>query len=113
MIAIARRRSTEWDNVEYVVAGAEELPFADASFDRVWTIHAFHHWEDRDAGIGECFRVLRPGGRLMIIESETKGGHGLSRDAADSLATDLVDRGFAEAVVSKPHRQLIVTATRG
>ena len=113
MIAIARRRSEAFRNVEFVAAGAEALPFPDASFDRVWTIHAFHHWEERDRGIAECLRVLKPGGRLLIVESETRSGHGLDRAKASELADSLRLAGFAFASVAKPHRELVVTGVRG
>lgn len=113
MIAIARRRSERFTNVEFVAAGAEDLPFPDSSFDRVWTIHAFHHWEDGDLGIAECLRVLKPGGHLLIVESETRTGHGLDRARASELADTLRSAGFARASVSKPHRELVVTAVRG
>ncbi|NND04500.1 MAG: methyltransferase domain-containing protein [Acidimicrobiia bacterium] len=109
MIDIARRRSKSHNNVSFVVAGAEELPFPDGSFDRIWTIHAFHHWEDPAGGIAESLRVLRPGGRFLVIESETKGKHGLSRSGAETLAGRLRAAGFAEATVSKQYKQLIVT----
>ncbi len=109
MVEIARRRSHEFANVEFVVGGAEQLPFPDASFDRVWTIHAFHHWEDQAAGIAETLRVLRPNGRFLVIESETRGSHGLNRASAVRLAERLRAVGFVEASVTKPHRQLVVT----
>lgn len=112
MIAIADRRSAGFSNVQFAVAGAEGLPFPDETFDRVWTIHAFHHWEDRDQGIAECFRVLKPGGHLLIVERETKGAHGLGEASASDLAQSLREAGFAEASVSRPHRQLIVTGVR-
>lgn len=111
MIDIGRRRSQGLDNVEFAVGVAEALPFPDATFDRVWTIHAFHHWEDQAKGLAESLRVLRPGGRLLIVESETKGAHGLNRAAADELADEMVSIGFASTSVAKPHRQLIVTGT--
>ncbi len=113
MIAIARRRSAGFANVEFVAAGAEDLPFPNATFDRVWTIHAFHHWEDRDRGIAECLRVLKPGGHLLIVESETRTDHGLDRSRAADLADTLRSAGFASASVSKPHRQWIVHGVRG
>ncbi len=113
MIAIASRRSKGLPNVEFAAAGAEDLPFPDATFDRVWTIHAFHHWEGRAAGITECLRVLKPGGRLLIVESETTSSHGLDQTRAVELADSLQKAGFASASVSKPGKQLVVTGVRG
>lgn len=112
MVAIADRRSQAFSNVQFIAAGAEDLPFPDETFDRVWTIHAFHHWEDGDRGIAECLRVLKPGGRLLIVEKETKGAHGLDDARASDVAQSLRDAGFGEASVSKPHRQLVVTGVR-
>lgn len=112
MVAIAHRRSHAFSNVQFIVAGAEDLPFPDETFDRVWTIHAFHHWEDGDRGIAECLRVLKPGGHLLIVENETKGAHGLDDARASDLAQSLRGAGFAEASVSKPHRQLVVRGIR-
>jgi ubiquinone/menaquinone biosynthesis C-methylase UbiE len=113
MVLIARRRSKRFANVEFVTAGVEDLPFPDAMFDRVWTIHAFHHWEDRLGGIAECLRVLKPGGRLLVVESDTTGEHGLDRSRASELADSLRSAGFSSTSVSKPHRQLVVTGVRG
>jgi len=47
---------------------AETLPFSDASFDRVVSVVAFHHMEDQERALAEMCRVLRPGGRLVIVE---------------------------------------------
>ena len=95
------------------MGGAEELPFSDASFDLVWTIHAFHHWEDRAEGLGESRRVLRPGGRLLIIETDTTGPHGFDRDGAAAIADQLEEIGFIGPEISKPHKQLVLSAVRG
>ena len=110
MVQIAQRRSAHLANTEFVAAGAEELPFPDATFDRVWTIHAFHHWENQSQGIAECLRVLKPGGRLLIVESETKGAHGLSMSGANTLAEQLRSSGYSDASVAKPFKQIVVTA---
>jgi ubiquinone/menaquinone biosynthesis C-methylase UbiE len=50
----------------FVVADAASMPFADASFDVVVSSFAVHHWPDREAGLAEMMRVLRPGGRAII-----------------------------------------------
>ena len=113
MIEIARRRSRRFDNVEFAIGGAEQLPFPDAAFDRVWAIHSFHHWEDQTRGIAESRRVLRPDGLLLIVESDTSGSHGLDRNRAVELADRLRSLGFADASVSKPRRELVVTGMAG
>jgi SAM-dependent methyltransferase len=43
------------------------LPFADGSFDHVVSIGCLHHTGDLFGAIAECRRVLRPGGRLLIM----------------------------------------------
>jgi SAM-dependent methyltransferase len=48
-------------------ADAESLPFADASFDFVWSWGVIHHSEHTDRVIAEIARVLRPGGRLAFM----------------------------------------------
>lgn len=47
---------------------AEQLPFADASFDLVVTRFSAHHWMDVPAALQEVQRVLRPGGKLVVID---------------------------------------------
>ena len=47
-----------------------KLPYANASFDVV-TLHMVLHYAERpEAAIGECARVLRPGGRLLVVDFE-------------------------------------------
>jgi ubiquinone/menaquinone biosynthesis C-methylase UbiE len=46
---------------------AEHLPWARESFDRVFCINAFHHFQDKVAFLMEAMRVLRPGGRIMTV----------------------------------------------
>jgi ubiquinone/menaquinone biosynthesis C-methylase UbiE len=50
-----------------VRARAEDLPFADGSFDRIFCVNALHHFADRARFFGEARRVLRPGGGLLTI----------------------------------------------
>jgi ubiquinone/menaquinone biosynthesis C-methylase UbiE len=50
----------------FVVGDVAALPFDDASFDLVASTFSMHHWSDREAGLHEIARVLRPGGRALI-----------------------------------------------
>lgn len=45
---------------------AEELPYADRSFDKVLSVHTLYFWPDLLRPLAEMRRVLRPGGRLVI-----------------------------------------------
>ncbi|MBF2754543.1 MAG: bifunctional demethylmenaquinone methyltransferase/2-methoxy-6-polyprenyl-1,4-benzoquinol methylase UbiE [Gammaproteobacteria bacterium AqS3] len=51
-----------------VCAAAEQLPFPDGSFDAVTVGFGLRNFTDRQAGLGEMARCLRPGGRLVILE---------------------------------------------
>lgn len=70
MIARARQRA---HNREYVirfeVANALALPFPDASFDVVYSFGSAKHWPDALKGFGECWRVLKPGGELLVADA--------------------------------------------
>jgi SAM-dependent methyltransferase len=50
-----------------VRARAEELPWRDASFDRIFCVNALHHFADRGRFFAEARRVLKPGGGLLTI----------------------------------------------
>ena len=45
---------------------AANLPYADTSFDKVFSVHTLYFWPDLDAGLREMQRVLRPGGDLLL-----------------------------------------------
>ncbi len=76
MLAQARRQAQEAGvtNVRFELGAAEQLPFADASFDRVTCRVAAHHFESVPRFVGESFRVLRPGGMLLITDTSVPDG---------------------------------------
>lgn len=66
-------------NVEYVQANAECLPFPDNSFDCITIAFGLRNVTDKDAALASMARVLKPGGRLLVLEF-SKPVHGaLSR----------------------------------
>lgn len=67
MLAQARRKG-----LAAVHAPAERLPFADGMFERIIMIDALHHVINQAETIAELWRVLRPGGRLVIEEPDVR-----------------------------------------
>ena len=67
MIETARERLTRYPNVRTQVADLHELPFEPASFDAVLMFHTLTYAERPSRALSECARVLRPGGRLVLL----------------------------------------------
>ena len=65
-ITIARERHGGEPNVEYRVADALSLPFADEAFDVVLSFKVLHHIKDWRKAFAEVNRVLRPGGFYVL-----------------------------------------------
>jgi demethylmenaquinone methyltransferase/2-methoxy-6-polyprenyl-1,4-benzoquinol methylase len=80
MLELARRKSGEQGlPVEFGWADALELPYGDGSFDAVTIGFGARNLADLDRGLAEMARVLRPGGRLVILE--------ITRPQREPLAT--------------------------
>lgn len=56
------------NNIDYVQANAESLPFPDNSFDCISIAFGLRNVTDKDAALRSMYRVLKPGGRLLILE---------------------------------------------
>jgi ubiquinone/menaquinone biosynthesis C-methylase UbiE len=71
----AHRELGDWSWVELLLAAAEALPFADASFDLVSCVYLFHELPRpvRARAAAEFVRVLRPGGRLVLVDAFQRG----------------------------------------
>jgi len=52
--------------VRFEVADALAMPFADGSFDLVWSMESGEHMANKATFLQECYRVLKPGGRLLM-----------------------------------------------
>ncbi len=69
MIALAEERHAPEDRLQYRVADVERLPFPADSFDAVYALWAYFFGAGCEAGLDEVGRVLRPGGRLAIVQN--------------------------------------------
>ncbi|MBG21958.1 MAG: bifunctional demethylmenaquinone methyltransferase/2-methoxy-6-polyprenyl-1,4-benzoquinol methylase UbiE [Idiomarinaceae bacterium] len=56
------------DNVDYVQANAEELPFESDRFDIITIAFGLRNVTDKQKALESMFRVLKPGGRLLVLE---------------------------------------------
>lgn len=65
MIAEGRKKH---GNIEFIEADAQQLPFGDNEFDAVTISFGLRNVNDPKAALGEMYRVLKPGGRLVICE---------------------------------------------
>jgi ubiquinone/menaquinone biosynthesis C-methylase UbiE len=74
------------ENVAFERGDAEKLPFADARFDGAVTRLAIHHFADPQRALNEIFRVLRPGGRAVIVDVVS------SEDRAESGLHNAIER---------------------
>lgn len=74
-IAIANeaKEKSGLENVEFLVGSAEELPFGDNELDAVRLERVFQHLSNSEAVWKEIKRVLKPGGTLVIVETDWKG----------------------------------------
>lgn len=54
------------DHTQFLVADAQQMPFADNSFDLVWSMESGEHMPDKTQFLQECFRVLKPGGTFLM-----------------------------------------------
>ena len=74
MLKVAKRRvdlarKTRGESpADYVQAIAESIPLPDNSYDRVFCLFSFRDFQDKEKGLGEILRVLKPGGRYLCLE---------------------------------------------
>jgi ArsR family transcriptional regulator len=68
MLAACRRRLAAYPNVQIRQGQLEALPLEPASVDAATAILVLHHLPDPARALGEVARVLRPGGRLVVVD---------------------------------------------
>jgi ubiquinone/menaquinone biosynthesis C-methylase UbiE len=68
MLEIAQSKFSDQHNVEFFKTNAIALPFNDASFDLVVTASAFHYFPNPIAALREMHRVLKPNGKVVVMD---------------------------------------------
>lgn len=89
MLQEARARAAQAQlPVEYVLADATQLPFADASFDGCQASRVLGHLREPKCAVAEMVRVARPGARIVVADGDM-----------DLVAIDIPDRALARKVI--------------
>jgi len=71
MHALVRKNAREYglpDRTEYHLGNCDQLPFADGTFDAVFTNGSLHEWANPLSAFDEIARVIKPGGRYFISD---------------------------------------------
>lgn len=68
MLEVARNKLSAFTGVRLLKSPASQLPFADESFDVVVTANAYHYFNNPGRAAAQMRRVVRPGGRVVIMD---------------------------------------------
>ena len=108
MLERARRRCADLPQVQLQQGSVENLPFDDASFDALSSTQCLLYVADLDSALREYHRVLKPGGRIAILETDWSGAIMNSHDQAlTQRIFDAWDLGQANPQLPKRLRPLL------
>ncbi|MEB3311073.1 MAG: methyltransferase domain-containing protein [Snowella sp.] len=79
------------NQVHFQVANALNMPFADNQFDLVWSLESGEHMPDKTKFLAECYRVLQPGGTLMLATWCHRPTHSLAGELTDDEKRHLAE----------------------
>ncbi|QLE56817.1 class I SAM-dependent methyltransferase [Nostoc sp. TCL26-01] len=68
MLAIAKQKCSSYPQLSFYNASAASLPFANDSFDVIVSASSFHYFDNPNTVLQEMRRVLKPNGRLIILD---------------------------------------------
>jgi demethylmenaquinone methyltransferase/2-methoxy-6-polyprenyl-1,4-benzoquinol methylase len=115
MLAVGAARAKHWrysQEVSFLEANAEALPFEDASFDAVTISFGIRNVPRIEAALAEAFRVLRRGGRFLCLEFSHPDVAGLDRLYDAYSRAVIPPLGRAVTGSAEPYRYLIESIAR-
>lgn len=105
-IDLADIRTSDNKDNKFVVANARRLPFVDAAFDEVFLSDVLHHTEKQGEILAEVKRVLKPGGKAIILEDTIPEAiHPTMRALFDKLTGLMVDALNFQSKGVNPHNR--------
>lgn len=90
MLALAGSRCGKSPNAEFHEGAATALPFGDAEFDAALSVQVMEYVDDIPLALAEIYRVVKPGGRLMIWDTDwsTVSWHSSDQARMDAVLED-------------------------
>lgn len=85
--------------VRFVEAAADRLPFEDGAFDAVVSVMVLHHIEELGPALSEMWRVLRPGGPLILVDYKPEASRELEFKARHDEEDFFAPSAVAEEMV--------------
>lgn len=75
----------KYPQIKGLSSKADQIPFPDSYFTKIYAIASFHHFDDQDLALGEFNRMLKPSGLLLIHDIEPSSvSSRLEKKAADT-----------------------------
>jgi ubiquinone/menaquinone biosynthesis C-methylase UbiE len=108
-VAMAMRTNKQWIDiarVEVREASVSRLPFSDGVFDVITAVETHFWWPALPTDLREVLRVLKPGGRLIIVAEVYKGAQAFTSKAAERYSEKT---GMALLSIEE-HRELLTNA---
>ena len=108
-VAVSARTNARWiemGRVELRLGSVSQLPFADGLFDLVTAVETHFWWPSLATDMREVFRVVKPGGRLIIIAEVYKGAN----TTVAKLAEKYASRSGMKLLSVDEHRELFSDA---
>jgi SAM-dependent methyltransferase len=113
VLRLRRLFSRSRSRIVVAEGAAEKLPVADRTADAIWAVNTMHHWIDPVAAVTEVVRILRPGGRVLLVDEDfqdpahpeaarfAEGNHGPQRHGfaavdAEAMGARLAQAGLAD-----------------
>jgi SAM-dependent methyltransferase len=105
ILRLRARASRAGSRITVADGAAEAIPVPDATADVLWATNSMHHWTDTGRAVTEIRRVLRPGGRVLLVD-ERFGDPEHPDHERFARRGSLEDHGFHEADASEMGRLL-------
>lgn len=105
-VAASKRTNARWiedGRVEICQGSVSQLPYSDGIFDLVTAVETHFFWPDLPGDVREIFRVLKPGGTLVLIAEVYRG----SKTKAGQLAEKYSAQTGMKLLTVEQHRELL------